>query len=364
MRAGRSQTGLDSRAQSGAVLVFVVLLMLGLIGLGHGVLVSSLGEASASRTMVSHLVSRAAADGAVHVALRQPGGAWMDSVPVGGARSGGVLSLGRARAVWSLRRLAAESWLVEGEGALPGRTPVRAARLAWALDPLERVSALPGAIVVSSGAPVTLLGSVDASRPADVVSPLTDEDCAPWMSDLEARYGSAPLAAVSTLSDTTPTPGLGLLDFQAVLDAADVLVEGAGTPTPVEHFGACAPYEPWGWGDPHRPLRPCGAHLPLRTSLGDLSVIGGAGQGMLVVDGDVTLTAGARYYGFVLVRGALHIDDGAAVEGLAVALGGINVGPLGRFTASACWAARAIAAQRGTLGRLIAVPGVGRLDPL
>ena len=348
---------------AGAVLVFVVLLMLALVGLGHGLLVASLGEVAASSAGVRHLTARAAADGVVSAVLRRPFAPWMDSLPVGGARVTETISLGRAAGAATLRRLTRESWLVEGRGAFRHGADVRVARLAWSLDPLERVTELPGVLSAAPGSVWTLDGAVDADAPARVDPPLDAADCAPWLVELEAGYATL-LPPAGVLTDTVDAPWLGLLDFPSLLARAPVLVSGAGTPGPVEAFGACVEVAPWGWGDPEESGRPCGAHLPLRASPSDLSVVGGVGQGVLAVDGDLTLTAGARYYGLVVVRGALRLEDGASLDGFAVALGGGSVDAGSRVRGSACWAVLALAAQRAALGGLVAVPGVGPIGPL
>jgi hypothetical protein len=90
----------------------------------------------------------------------------------------------------------------------------------------------------------------------------------------------------------------------------------------------------------------------------------GAGQGVLAVDGDLVLATGARFFGLVLATGTLRVEDGASLTGMAVAHGGASVATTGRIHGSACWATRALAAHRSTLGRLRSVPGVGRLGPI
>ncbi len=344
--------------------MFVVLLALALLGLAHGLLVAALAEAAASRAGVRLLEAHAAAEAGVHNTLRRPGGAWLDTLHVGGAGEVGPWPLGRASARARVRRLAPEAWLVEGEALAGGRPVARSGRLAWAADPLVRVTALGGVLNAPAAVAWTLPGSVDASRPAVAAPPLRAADCAPWVAELAAQQASRPLAPVATLADTVGGPGLGRLDFATLLESADVRVSGAGTPVPVVAGGACVRGAPWGWGDPDNPLLPCGAHLPLRGAEGDLMVVGGVGQGVLVVDGDLTLTAAARYYGVVIVRGTLVVEAGARLEGLALSGSGGAVAAGAGVTGSTCWAARALAAHRPRLGGLLAVPGVGPIGPL
>ena len=352
-----------STGRSGAALVVVVLLTLALFALGHGMLALSLGELAASRAAVRHLEARAAADAAVNRMLSAPGFTWMDTLPRGDARAGGTSALGRAESSGVLARLSDEAWWVEGVGRV-GVAESHAARLAWALDPLARVVVLRGAVTIGAGSPVTLAGTLDASAPAAVEPPLTPADCAPWTSALEARYLADPLAAVATLDAADTLPRLGLVDFTSLLAEVEDLAAVSGTPGPVEAMGACAVSEPWNWGDPERPWRPCGPHVPLRGSAASLQVSGGVGQALLVVDGDLTLADGARLFGLVVASGMLRVQDGASLEGLALAAGGVHVASGGRIRGSACWAARALAAQRASLGRLRRVPGVGSIGPL
>jgi hypothetical protein len=355
--------GPQASGRAGAALVTVVLLTLALFALAHGMLAVALGELAASRAAVRHLEARVAADAVVHETLSSSGFAWMDSVPLGDTRSTATSSMGRAEVFGKLTRLSDESWWIEGTGRV-GVAASHTATLAWALDPLARVVAMRGVVTVGFGSPLGLDGIVDASMPEAVEPPLAGSDCAPWVSALEAHYLSDPLATVAMLDPVDSLPRLGLLEFASLLTEAEVDVAGGGTPSPVEALGACSPSDSWNWGDPDHPWRPCGAHLPLRGAAGPLLVSGGVGQVLLVVDGDLTLDGGARLFGVVVASGMLRVEGGASLEGLALAAGGVHVAAGARIRGSACWAARALAAQRATLGRLRPLPGVGAIGPL
>ena len=75
------------------------------------------------------------------------------------------------------------------------------------------------------------------------------------------------------------------------------------------------------WGDPVDPTAPCGEYLPVVYAAGDLVIIGGAGQGVLLVQGDLTVRAGFRYHGLIIVGGTLRIS-GAGVR----IVGAVQVG--------------------------------------
>jgi hypothetical protein len=83
-------------------------------------------------------------------------------------------------------------------------------------------------------------------------------------------------------------------------------------PGPVVLEGQCATLDPRNWGDPAR-SGPCGSHFPIVHTAGDLSIIGGAGQGVLVVDGDLMVSGGFEFLGAVIVAGDLRIGPGGAL---------------------------------------------------
>jgi hypothetical protein len=346
----------------GAALITVVLITLALFAIGHGLVGLSLGELAASRAALRLFESNAAAESAVNLALGGPGPSWLDSVPVGGEWAAISRPFGRAEGSAITWRLSAESWWVEGTGRV-GSTEARAARMAWSMDPLTRVLALRGAITVGLGAPVAITGSVDASAAAAADPPMDPSDCDPWMTRLDAHYALDPLAPVATLAADT-MPFLGMLAFADLLAAAEVTVAGTVSPSPSEALGACVITEPSNWGDPERPWRPCGQHLALRKSAGSLRVAFGSGQGVLIVDGDLVLSTGARFYGLAIASGGLHVESGGELVGMAVTTGGADIAAGGLVRASACWAARALAANRAQLGRLRSLPGQGVLGPV
>jgi hypothetical protein len=87
------------------------------------------------------------------------------------------------------------------------------------------------------------------------------------------------------------------------------------------------------------------------------------GQALLVVDGDLTLDAGARLYGMVVVAGALRLTGGSTFAGLALAAGGIDLGAASTLRGSACWAVLALSAARTSLARLVPLDAA-RLGPV
>lgn len=77
------------------------------------------------------------------------------------------------------------------------------------------------------------------------------------------------------------------------------------------------------WGDPRRssPAQPCERYFPVIHAPGNLVVTNGRGQGMLLVDGDLTLSGNFDFNGVVVVRGRLDMNDDAEVRGTVLARG-------------------------------------------
>ncbi len=102
------------------------------------------------------------------------------------------------------------------------------------------------------------------------------------------------------------------------------------------------------WGDSRAPETPCGQHVPLVYSNGDVTVRGGRGQALLVVQGDLVLEGDTDLSGLVFVYGRLVVRERARFRGAVVVE---NVGPFVTRVAddatidfSSCAVKRALAA--------------------
>lgn len=96
---------------------------------------------------------------------------------------------------------------------------------------------------------------------------------------------------------------------------------------------------------------------------GDLVVEGGQGQGIVVVQGDLTLTDSTRFYGLLLAGGTLRLENGAEVTGLVRAGGGADLASGTRIEGSACWALLALEGAAGVLDRPVALGGSEWIGP-
>ena len=122
--------------------------------------------------------------------------------------------------------------------------------------------------------------------------------------DGNPKFIQTPLA-----SDTATYFVYGNSTYAALAASATLPIAGGSTLTgisPAAAGGVCTKTS-MNWGDPNRalPAGACESYFPTIHALGDLHISGGTGQGILLVDGDLTLSGGFAFTGIVIVRGSL-----------------------------------------------------------
>ena len=111
-------------------------------------------------------------------------------------------------------------------------------------------------------------------------------------------------------NDSTYTQ-FGNVSFQDLASSANLTYPSGGTLNGMgpSYLGTtCNTTDQNNWGDPLRSLGPsayCSSYYPVIYSAGNLSVTGGIGQGMLLVDGDLSVAVGFQFFGVVIVTGHL-----------------------------------------------------------
>ncbi len=76
--------------------------------------------------------------------------------------------------------------------------------------------------------------------------------------------------------------------------------------------GECNTADQNNWGDPLNQGAPCASYFPVIYAPGDLRLNTGAGQGVLIIDGDLHVQGTFEFYGIVIVRGRLSTQGGGA----------------------------------------------------
>ncbi len=115
-------------------------------------------------------------------------------------------------------------------------------------------------------------------------------------------------------ADTSVILRFAQFGWDELARTALIRVTGSVTgPTPRWSAEECDITDSNNWGEPTRSVGGfCMSYYPLIYAPGDLVIDGGRGQGLLLVDGDLTLRGGFEFFGVVLVRGALRGDAGGA----------------------------------------------------
>ena len=76
--------------------------------------------------------------------------------------------------------------------------------------------------------------------------------------------------------------------------------------------GACDKTDQQNWGDGMNPSGSCGNYFPIIHVNGDITLNGDQGQGILLVDGDLSVQGSYQFYGITIVRGSLKTAGGGA----------------------------------------------------
>ncbi|HYT03940.1 MAG TPA: hypothetical protein VEM13_03575 [Gemmatimonadales bacterium] len=78
----------------------------------------------------------------------------------------------------------------------------------------------------------------------------------------------------------------------------------------------CNTGDKYNWGDPQNPTAPCGGYFPIIHIAGSgTSVINGQeGQGILLIDGDLSVQGGFQWFGIVIIKGSLKTSGGGSTD--------------------------------------------------
>src|SRR5207302_10243500 len=83
---------------------------------------------------------------------------------------------------------------------------------------------------------------------------------------------------------------------------------------PVVTNGQCDRTVTTNWGDGVNPSQPCGTYFPIVHIQGDANINGVQGQGILLVDGSLTVQGRFQWFGITIVRGTLKTARGGSAD--------------------------------------------------
>lgn len=251
-----------------------------------------------------------------------------------------VLAGGAEAQVHAVRATPTTFWVIS-EGTATGTRAARGARrVVSALLRLDVPDVLvPAALTVADSAAVTgsgLVSGADTSaggallacvQPAvggaGVTAPDSTRVCDGGCGVAAGRIqGAPPLRAESSAADPRLYhAAAGGAVAGLVARATITLPAGAVvTPSPVATNGVCDTRASGNWGDPNG-ASACAEHRPVIHALGDVTIAGGIGQGTLIAEGDIRLSAGATFVGLVIAG-----DDVVSLIGGGSILGAARAG--------------------------------------
>jgi hypothetical protein len=126
--------------------------------------------------------------------------------------------------------------------------------------------------------------------------------------------GNPPFYKDTSVHQSTFTQ-FGDISYNDVAAMATVQLSGGTYKTdPSTSGGVCDKSDLSNWGDGMNPSAACGSYFPIVHISGDATLNGDQGQGILLVDGDLSIQGSYQYYGIVIVKGSLKTSGGGSTE--------------------------------------------------
>jgi hypothetical protein len=133
--------------------------------------------------------------------------------------------------------------------------------------------------------------------------------------------------ATAAAADTANYSVYGSETWASLVAKANVTTSG-GNPSPSGNATTCTTSST-NWGEPSRAsgaVVGCQNYFPVIYSAGDLMITGGRGQGILLVNGTLTLRGNFMFAGIIIVRNDLDVAGTPEVYGSVMVRGANNTG--------------------------------------
>lgn len=322
-------------SRDGFALVLVLLALLALLGIASAAVAAAMSQVRAASVAIQVLAARAAARSGLETVLASTVGA--PAASVGGPAVELAADTFRNNGAWTVLnlRLSAEMHLLGGQ-ATTGGVAYRHWRAAWWMDPEARI-ATHRAVVESAGTSVAAGARIETTFLLGGRLHVAACGGRPVLHGVFSGAGFPP---------TGPLPGpparahrLGLLSWPVLQSLATAKLSSDPAPA--------------------NPCPSCWQGLVVGSGPTEWT---GAGRGVLAVDGDLQVTAGASWTGLVLVAGDAVLRGGAKVTGLLRAGGHAVLESGATVDGSACAALLGLASA-SALRRPLAVPGADWTGP-
>lgn len=304
----------------GFALLYAVFMVMALSVVGLSVMATGTRETMIAIAVERQAQARARAEAAALAAIGQWSTRALSILPVDPSRDS-VLPSAVPGAQVTVLRLDTTLYLLRAEAVDPLDTTApegaraRAALIVRTLSPTVLHATVPATITATRRVELGGGQVLEDNSCAEVRSGALGEGAGVLAPEVHMGAGSMVEGEPAVLRASPPPPAAPD-PFAGSLAAAlaDVRpVRSVVTPGPVAEEGRCvAGGRNWGAVEPSHP---CHTLLPFIHRVGPLTMTGGEGRGVLVVEGDAHLTAGAQFHGILVVHGRLLLDGGATVRG-------------------------------------------------
>lgn len=297
------------KARSGFVLIYSLLVVLTGAALTGGMLALAWREALIARRYVEVARARAAAEGEVRKVFQSwSTPAYADLLP---GQDQAVATLDTLTTA-TVTRLDTALFVISATATVRvGPAPPVVAHAGMIVGTLRPLPPEAGAAAVVASSRVILRGGLVSGRDVCHEAAPAPAVIAPAVEEIGAVLEGNPAVEVRTPPPITPGSAL-----DPAIAAAVATIRAVGpsvAPRPRAAADACEP-GPDNWGALSE-AHPCGDIQPLIYSPADLTVEGGEGRGVLVVDGDLVLQGGFQFRGVILVTGEVFVGPGTRIRG-------------------------------------------------
>ena len=138
--------------------------------------------------------------------------------------------------------------------------------------------------------------------------------------------GQPPKTQSSKAGSDDTYSNFGTTSFDSLAAKADIKLTNLTNISPAPLVSAdgksCVEKDPYtgaaiqtNWGDPVKDGGPCEPYFPTIYAPGSLQIQTGKGQGILLVNGDMTITGNFEFFGIVVIKGVLSLKGTGQSEG-------------------------------------------------
>lgn len=302
------------------IMMLIVFAIMGLVGISLARQEARSQIRTTSREVAFYAAETGLARGLQHWSvpdtLIPAGTRWLldsGTLPGGASYRTGVVKLGDGSSIHSLFAVRAEGMSKDGfvqtAGLLVHTRPLE--------NPFQAALEVLDSTYLAGTADIVGFDNIPSAWNGPYCTGLDEDKAGVVMADSTRyeRVGAAKVKGNPPLAENPDTVGffdLGDITFEELAADADVVlpngqVMDGSIPRPSYNAdGTCNSADPYNWGDPLNPGAPCASWFPTIYAKGDLYLKAKqVGQGLLLVEGDLSAEGGFTFYGPVIVRGKL-----------------------------------------------------------